>query len=441
MPKSSVLLTLTLVRSFCERSGCAAGIDATAAMAATAILIALATPAASITFPWTAQQRTPAKACITSAKRGDLVEALGQLEAAREARDPQLCEAWTAVLDGLAAGGAPRLRFFEAMLHDGFGWADLPRATASKLEGRAPPPALSSGYDAVAPIIEPLPELWVSVTKRVEDSHANHGEALDAARLNNTPVLLKGAFSAPQWTARSLARSFPAGAVCRVAPSAAVSFCRESHPDVVDGVTKALSRALVVSPDEIEARLAGEAASPFVYPNGEHLYVQALAPPSLLSDVDLSFLGNFGARDACRVWACRGGVYSPLHYDAQDSHLLQASGSKRVVLWPSTTLEALRPYDASSPLARRLRVDVRMNGMNAAEAALRRGDERGLPDGKAGPSGEEAYEQVARGAVEAIIEPGDARFFPADWAHHIESRGDLSVALSLREVDGALVGT
>ena len=130
----------------------AAGIDATAAMAAALLLIALTTPAASITFPWTAQQRTPAKACITSAKRGDLVEALGQLEAAREARDPQLCEAWAAVLDGLAAGGsAATLRFFEAMLHDGFGWADLPRATASKLEGRAPPPALSSGYDAVAP--------------------------------------------------------------------------------------------------------------------------------------------------------------------------------------------------------------------------------------------------------------------------------------------------
>ena len=70
-------------------------------MAAAAILIALATPAAGITFPWTAQQRTPAKACITSARRGDLVEALGQLEAAREARDPQLCEAWAAVLDGL----------------------------------------------------------------------------------------------------------------------------------------------------------------------------------------------------------------------------------------------------------------------------------------------------------------------------------------------------
>ena len=52
-------------------------------MAATAILIALATPAASITFPWAAKT-TAAKACITSAQRGDLVEALGQLEAARD---------------------------------------------------------------------------------------------------------------------------------------------------------------------------------------------------------------------------------------------------------------------------------------------------------------------------------------------------------------------
>ena len=78
--------------------------------------------------------------------------------------------------------------------------------------------------------------------------------------------------------------------------------------------------------------------------------------------------------------------------------------------------------------------------MNAAEAALLRGDERGLPAGETGPSGDGAYEQVARGAVEAILEPGDALFFPADWAHHIESGGDLSVALSLREADGALVG-
>ena len=410
-------------------------------MAAALLLIALATPAASITFPWAAKT-TAAKACITSAQRGDLVEALGQLEAAREARDPQLCEAWAAVLDGLAAGQSPAtLRFFEAMLHDGFGWADLPRATASRLEGRAPPPASLKGYDAVAPTLEPIPELWVDVTTSVEEARADHGEALDAARLNRTPVLLKGAFSAPKWTARALSENFPAGAVCRVAPSAAVSFCRESHPDVVDGVTKALSRALVVPADELEARLAGEAASPFIYKDGEHLYVQALAPPSLLRDVDLSFLGNFGARDACRVWACRGGVYSPLHYDAQDSHLIQASGSKRVVLWPSTALEALRPYDASSPLARRLRIDVRVDGMNVAEAALRRGDEGGLPAGEPGPSGDEAYDQVARGAVEALLEPGDALFFPADWAHHIESRGELSVALSLREVEGVLVGT
>ena len=99
------------------------------------------------------------------------VEALGQLEAAREARDPQLCEAWAAVLDGLTtSGSAATLRFFEAMLHDGFGWADLPRATASRLEGRAPPPASSSGYAAVAPASEPIPELWVDVTRSVEEA-------------------------------------------------------------------------------------------------------------------------------------------------------------------------------------------------------------------------------------------------------------------------------
>lgn len=103
---------------------------------------------------------------------------------------------------------------------------------------------------------------------------------------------------------------------------------------------------------------------------------------------------------------------------------------------------ALRPHPPSSPLyARRLRVDVRRDGFAAAKAALLTGDESGLPAGAAGPSGPDAYDAVARGAVEAILEPGDALFFPADWAHHIESRGDLSVALSLRELDGGLVGT
>ena len=279
-------------------------------MAATAILIALATPAASITFPWTAQRRTPAKACITSAKRGDLVEALGQLEAAREARDPQLCEAWAAVLDGLAAGGsAATLRFFEAMLNDGFGWADLPRATAFKdLRDGAPPPHYHLAMMPWHLSSNRCPSSGFLSRKAWRRPATNHGEALDAARLNKTPVLLKGAFSAPQWTARTLSENFPAGAVCRVAPSAAVSFCRESHPDVVDGVTKALSRALVVPADELETRLNGEAASPFVYPNGEHLYVQALAPPSLLRDVDLSFLGNFG--DATRAASGRVGAAS-----------------------------------------------------------------------------------------------------------------------------------
>ena len=48
----------------------------------------------------------------------------------------------------------------------------------------------------------------------------------------------------------------------------------------------------MVPADELETRLNGEAASPFVYPNGEHLYVQALAPPSLLCDVDFEFSGT-----------------------------------------------------------------------------------------------------------------------------------------------------
>ena len=113
----------------------------------------------------------------------------------------------------------------------------------------------------MAPSIEPLPELWV-VTKSVEEARANHGEALDAARLNENARAPEGRVFRTTMDGAALSENFPAGAVCRVAPSAAVSFCRESHPDVVDGVTKALSRALVVPAAELETRLNGEAASP-----------------------------------------------------------------------------------------------------------------------------------------------------------------------------------
>lgn len=309
------------------------------AAARTLLLILTAHRAASITFPWAAP-KTPARACVASANRGDLAAALGHLEAARINQDPDLNEAWAAVLDGLAASrSAATLMFFERMLHDGYGWADLPRATAQALDGLAPPPAVATGFEAVAPVMEPLPELWVDTSTKVKEARGDHAAALNTARRHRAPVLLKNVgMKWPEWTASDLARGFPAGAVCRVAPSAAVSFCRESHPDIKSGAVKALSQALIVSSLEVERRLSGDAAAPFVYEGGEHLYVQASASPALLRDVDLGFLGNFKARDACRVWACRGGVYSPLHYDSQDSHLIQVTGSKRVVLWPVDAL-------------------------------------------------------------------------------------------------------
>ena len=115
------------------------------------------------------------------------------------------------------------------------------------------------------------------------------------------------------------------------------------------------------------------------------------------------------------------------------------------MLWPPEAKAALRPYADASPLARRFRVDVLAAGAEAAEAALRRGEEEGLPrDGDAaaapGPSGDAAFDLVRGGALEATIGPGDALWFPSDWAHHTESRGDLSIALAIREVEGVVAG-
>ena len=109
--KSSVLLTLTLVRSLCERlCGCAAGIDATDAThgcdsnpdsARHCLRQASPSPGPhnDVRQP---RHASPARSEATSSKPS----ASSRPRARRG--DPQLCEAWAAVLDGLAAGGSAR---------------------------------------------------------------------------------------------------------------------------------------------------------------------------------------------------------------------------------------------------------------------------------------------------------------------------------------------
>ena len=47
---------------------------------------------------------------------------------------------------------------------------------------------------------------------------------------------------------------------------------------------------------------------------------------------------------------------------------------------------------------------------------------------------------VEEAALEAVLQPGDAIWFPANFAHHTESMGDLSVSLLIREIDAVALG-
>jgi len=369
-------------------------------------------------------------ACVACAKSGDLAGALTHLEAARGTA--RSAEAWEAVLVGVArSGSAALLRIYESFLHDGAG-ALSPEAAAA-LAGRVPP-AVGGDDDAAAaipaPALGPPPPLWVRPRKSVDevecrgDGGAAAAASLAGARTARTPLILRGVGSdwpALAWDAATIAGAYPGGVVCRLSETRGVAFCRESHPRVLAGDFAPPSRAVVVPPAAAARRLRGEGAPPLVYAGGEHLYAQALAPPRLVRDIDLAFLGRSSLAAVPRVWACRAGIYSPLHYDAQDSVLISVVGGKRLLLWPPDALDALRPEPDDSPAARRCGVDVREG------ADLDGGIDRA---------------RIEASALEAVLGPGDALWFPSRWAHHTEATGPggLSVALSLREVDGAVVG-
>ena len=241
----------------------------------------------------------------------------------------------------------------------------------------------------------------------------------------------------------------------RVSPSPQVTFCRESHPDVIQRKLTPPSRTLLMSIDEFVDRLhVGRAGRvPLLYgAKGERCYLQALAPHELMRDVDFSFLcasqqppsfgpdeGVDGLDDATvdsdgqsipsvlgRLWVSAPGTVSPLHYDLTDSYLCQVRGTKRLVLWPpETSLGALDPYPPTHAMARRLRVDVATAGSTAQDE----GPPEGLDDS--------SRLEIEATAIEAVLEPGDVLYFPANWAHHTEAVGAVedSTAIGRRVVE------
>jgi hypothetical protein len=79
-----------------------------------------------------------------------------------------------------------------------------------------------------------------------------------------------------------------------------------------------------------------------------------------------------------------------------------------MLFWPPTQLHALYCYPDSHLLRRRSRVDL------------------SSPDPDRFPL------FAGAGALETILDPGDAVFFPGGWAHHTECCGGLSMSLTWR---------
>jgi len=335
----------------------------------------------------------------------------------RVSRDTQLEALKACISEGVS--GPVLYRVWEEALIDGLLPADLDSETRAALDGRVPPEAASSGADLLpvqeeeepAPLLSAaLEPLWVRPSGSVREYDCTRPEGLSAAweavAAGDAPVLFRGVgrrWAALRWTLPSLARSLARGMV-RVSPGPAVMFCRESHPLVRSGEFEPPSRILSMRGAEFVHRLrrGRGGAPPLLYGDEERVYLQALAPPSLMADVDFGFLpeappGGY-ASVLGRLWVSAPGTLSPLHFDEQDSYLCQVRGAKRMLLWPAGLLRALRPYADDHPLARRLQLPL--TGPRPADAEL----------AAAGDA-----------CLEAQLRPGDVLFFPARWAHHTEA--------------------
>jgi hypothetical protein len=329
-------------------------------------------------------------------------------------------------------GGPALYRLVEEAAATGLRLCDLPSPAQKALVGKVPPEAEafhrcdeSAPAEEMTPaqlFVDPLPPLWVRSTGKVktfecggENSDATLAAAWEAVGRRDAPVLFRGVGAhwpaLHSWTLPTLRDSLSRGMV-RVSPSSQVTFCRESHPDVRAGVVEPPSRTLLMDVGEFTDRLhVGRAGRPpLLYGEGERCYLQALAPHEMMRDLDFSFLTPSAQPPVDqvlgRLWVSAPGTVSPLHFDATDSYLLQVRGTKRLWLWPPDALAALEPYPADHALARRLRVDV--TGESPPPSLL--SDEE-----------TDACCVVRETPVVALLRPGDALYFPKDWAHHTEA--------------------
>lgn len=107
------------------------------------------------------------------------------------------------------------------------------------------------------------------------------------------------------------------------------------------------------------------------------------------------------------VWIGTARATTQAHYDVADNVLCQASGTKRVRVWPPSQHWSMHVFPDAHPRARKAQVDV---DEDDPSFALRR--------------------QLQSPMLDVVLQPGDALRIPAFWFHHCEAL-ELSVSLNV----------
>lgn len=248
----------------------------------------------------------------------------------------------------------------------------------------------------------------------------------------NWPAVAGGACSS--WSFSQLLDDDKLRGKARAAPSLAFPFCEPALRDVlvaargaeaapsleVDVAASEFVRAMLLQQPPASSPPAALAGLPRAWARSSdcttpYLYLQAVLleghrmHDAVKGGLDhLLALLRSAAPDACvvqppRLWASVRGAVSPTHYDRDASLLVQIAGRKRMLLFPPDQLECLLCYPEQHLLRRRARVNL---------AAVE--EDGGL--------------RSRLCAIEVMLEPGDAVFFPPEWAHYTES---LSPSMSV----------
>ena len=231
----------------------------------------------------------------------ELGSSLASLSASRSAGLRPSASDYSSLLLDCAGSGliAAAYRVYEQAIADGVRFSDLSEATQQALELRVPPEA--EAFDShthpstQAPAdrqlwADPLPPLWVGAGNAVHAFDCSLGPqrdrelalSWDAVASRTGPVIFRGVGghwpALSGWTLDRLSASMERGMV-RVAPTAAVTFCRESHPDVRSGAVTPPSRTVSMATSEFVDRLCvgRQGRKPLFYEAGERVYMQASA--------------------------------------------------------------------------------------------------------------------------------------------------------------------